>query len=100
MQYKIIYSKEFYRNMSIHVAFLSNVSINASKKLKENLKDYINILEVYSRIGSKIEFGKKLPVQYRRLVISKKYILIYYVLKNNVYIDTLLDARQNNSNKI
>lgn len=43
---------------------------------------------------------KKLPVQYRRLVISKKYILIYYVLKNNVYIDTLLDARQNNSNKI
>ena len=83
-----------------HIQFLSNVSIKAAIKLNEILKDYILILKYFPKIGKMIYKIKEPPIQFRKLVINKQYILIYYIQKNNVFIDDILDARQNNSNKI
>ena len=78
-----------------HLDFLGQVSVNAVIKLKKTIKEYLIILKHFPRIG-KILYSSKLPLQYRTLVVHKKYILIYYIVKNNIYIKTILDTRQNN----
>ena len=82
--------------LNSHINFLSQVSINAATKLKRIIKEYTIILRHFPRIGKKLYFESKLPITYRKLVIDKRYSLIYYIIKNNIYIDAILDTRQNN----
>ena len=79
-----------------HINFLSRASINAATKIKKNIKEYLIVLKHFPKIGKKLNFNNKLPLTYRKVVISKRYNLIYYIVKNNIYIETILDSRQNN----
>lgn len=96
MEYKVYYTNKSRKMLNSHISFLSRVSLNASTKLKCTFEEYINTLKVFPKIGSKVDFNGKLPSKYRKMVISKRYILIYIVSQNYIYIETILDSRQNN----
>ena len=81
-----------------HINFLNRVSVNAAIKLKKNVREYLIILKHFPKIGQKISLNKKNLFQLRRLVINKRYILIYFIVKNNIFIDAILDSRQKNNN--
>lgn len=95
IDYNIYITSEAKTMLDKHFNFLGRVSINAVIKLKKTIKEYLIILKHFPKIG-KILYGSKLPLQYRILVVHKRYILIYYIVKNNIYIKTILDSRQNN----
>lgn len=80
-----------------HINFLNRVSVNAAIKLKKNVREYLIILKHFPKIGQKIHLNTKRLFQLRRLVINKRYILIYFIAKNNIYINAILDSRQNNN---
>ena len=96
MEYSIIVTNEANLMLEKHIKFLSKVSINAAINLKILIKESLIILKHFPRIGYKLKRHKKLPTYYRKLVISKRYIIIYYIYKDIVYIQSILDSRQNN----
>lgn len=81
-----------------HIKFLNKVSINAIIKLKKNIREYLIILKHFPKIGQKIYLSNEEIFQLRKLVINKKYILIYHIVKNKIYIRSILDSRQKNNN--
>lgn len=97
MVYKVFHTRKSRRMLKKHMRFLSKVSLPATVKLKKKIDNYIDTLKVFPRTGSKVYFEEELPSKYRKMVINKRYILIYFINKNNVYIETILDARQRNS---
>lgn len=96
MQYKIYITNDAKKMLNKHITSLSKMSISAAIKLKNNIKDHFVILKYFPKIGRKLYAKKQLPIQYRKLVVNKKHILIYYISKSNIYIDAILDSRQNN----
>ena len=69
-----------------HIIFLSQVSIPAAEKLTQIFQEYIELLRSYSKIGKVINFNSTFKHEYRKLVISKRYIIIYFLNKNCIYI--------------
>ena len=91
--YKIIISEEAAKMLSLHVKFLANVNIEASKKLKNNIIKEIGTLsenaEMYNYLNDSI-----LPLnKYHKKIISKRYLIIYQIKNNIVYIDYIVDCR-------
>ena len=77
-----------------HFEFLARVSENATKKLLDKLLNDISNLEqmpyrnpVYEQLYFPI--GK-----YRYMISSERYLVIYQVSNNIVYIDDIRDCRQ------
>lgn len=96
-QYKVYITDNAKDMLQRHILFLNRVSKNSSIKLKSTIMHYFIILKYFPKIGRKLYTKNKLPIQYRKLVVDKRYILIYYVSKGNIYIDAMLDSRQNNA---
>ena len=80
-----------------HINFLNKVSINATIKLKKSIREYLIILKHFPKIGQKIYSSNEKIIRLRKLVINKRYILIYHIVKNKIYIRASLDSRQNNN---
>lgn len=93
MTYKIFINKKAEKTLNKHIVFLSKVSISATIKLKKDIVNNIKLLIIYPRIGIRY-LNKKLPFEYRKMVINKNYTLIYFIVQNNIYIDSILDSRQ------
>ena len=98
IEYNIYISIEAKAMLSKHINFLNRVSINSSTKLKKNIKEYLIILKHYPYIGKKLNSdNSQLQIIYRKLVINRIYNLVYCVIDNNIYIEAILDSRQNNN---
>lgn len=95
IEYNILITNEARTMLDKHFIFLGRVSINAKIKLKKNIREYLIILKYFPKIGQKIYSDSEIKL--RKLTISKRYVLIYYILKNKIYIKTVLDTRQNNN---
>ena len=96
MKYNIYLTNNAYNMIKAHISFLSKVSIKAAIKLKQTFKEYIIILKYYPKLGRKLNSKREKPPSIRKMVIEKRYILIYFIENNNIYIDTILDSSQNN----
>lgn len=96
MEYNVYITNNAKMMINRHIRFLNNVNVKASIRLKQTFKEYIIILKHFPRIGRKInQTNKKLPFTIRKMVINKRYILIYAIYKNNIFIEAILDVRQN-----
>ncbi len=92
--YKVIITRKAADMLASHSRFIANVSEKAAKQFVEEFKNKAKSLETFPErnpyiIDSMIQEGK-----YRKLVIVKKYLLIYQIKDENVYVDALLDCRQ------
>lgn len=92
--YSVIVSRRAAENIRAHAAFLARVSPDAAKAFSEDFKAAASSLEsfpercpVFNHEG--IERGK-----YRFLVFKKRYLLLFVIDSSTVYIDCILDCRQ------
>jgi len=95
--FNVIISKEFYRMLDCHIEFLTRVSAPAARKLNK---------AVFNAITSLAERANSYPVwikdyaadvQYRCILVNKRYLIIYYVAGENIFVDYLFDSRMDNS---
>ena len=91
--YKIIISEKAMQMLSFHVKFLAKVNIEASKKLRDIIIKEIGRLsedaEMYNYLNDPI-----LPLnKYHKKIISKRYLIIYQIKNNTVYVDYIIDCR-------
>ena len=74
-----------------HQKFLSKVSVKASKKLNQYF--YEGVQRIIENPYGYPYFNEEKT--YRRYIFYKRYLIIYLVEKNIIYIDYIVDTRQN-----
>jgi len=92
--YEVVISERAMTMLLTHVRFLAQVSVTAARKLKELVIDEIKKLEYmpesYSWFVSEYVPANK----YRKMLVGKRYLVIYQVSENSVFVDYILDCRQ------
>ena len=80
-----------------HAAFLAKVSPNAANRLIEAFEEAANSLEIMPNCCPWLTDENIPKYKYRYLTFEKRYGLVYRVIDGTVYIDYVLDSRQDNS---
>ncbi|MFC4409035.1 type II toxin-antitoxin system RelE/ParE family toxin [Chungangia koreensis] len=93
-QYKVIISEKAADLLKQHVFFLSKVSEEAANKLREEIISAIKSLEVLPERNPWL-INPFLPAyKYRKMLISNRYLILYQVKAEFIYIDVIVDCRQ------
>ena len=93
--YNVIISDRASEMLVSHIRFLAQVSIKAANDLRIEIISSANSLQKIPERHSYIDDPELPQNKYRKTIVSKRYLLIYQIKDNNVYIDYILDCRQN-----
>ena len=93
-QYKVIVSEKAYDTLSKIISYIALDSIEAAVKVKnEILKAMASLLYLPQRApfleGAFIPYNK-----YRKLVVLRRYLIIYQCRDEIVYVDYIVDCKQ------
>lgn len=95
-KYTVIVSKRADTMLIRHARFLANVSTPAAKGLKKDFSKVLDALEE-NPFQFPVETEYELPAgQYRKALFYKRYKVLFTVEGKNVYLDAVLDCRQDN----
>ena len=93
-RYEVIVSERAMNMLTSHVGFFARVSKNAAVKLRDEIIAEMKALdfmpESYTWLSNEYIPANK----YRKKQVGKRYLLIYQIIDNKVYIDYVLDCRQ------
>ena len=92
--YKVIVSHRAKIEIENHVNFLARVNIKSAKLLKENLIKDIKSLEYMPQRNSFLASNFITPNKYHKMLSQKRYLLIYQIKDDTVYLDFIVDCRQ------
>jgi hypothetical protein len=92
--YKVIVSDRASDMLMQHVRFMAQVSLQAADKLRVKIIEAAKSLENFPERNSWL-LDAVLPVRkYRKMIISKRYLIIYQIKADTVYVEYILDCRQ------
>jgi len=77
-----------------HARFLAQASENAANRLVE---DFVSKAKTLERMPERCPWltGNGIPQRkYRKLIFEKHYMLVYQVIGDSVYVDAMVDCRQ------
>ncbi|MBO4579327.1 MAG: hypothetical protein J5715_04140 [Clostridiales bacterium] len=92
-EYTVIVSKHVAGNLLKHVEFLSNVSTEAAGRFIQDYEAIITRLED-NPFQYQIDTSFENSDEYRRAIFSKWYKCLFVVEGNIVYLDAVVDCRQ------
>ena len=92
--YSVIISDEALRMLESHAAFLGHVSIDAAKKFTADFAKAAASLSEFPELGSWLNQPYIPYRKYRKLLFGRRYLIIYMTKDSNVYIDYVVDTRQ------
>lgn len=96
-KYTVIVSKRADTMLVRHARFLANVSVPAAKGLTKDFSKVLNALED-NPFQFPVETEYELPPgQYRKALFCKRYKALFSVEGDTVYLDAVLDCRQDNA---
>ena len=93
-KYNVILSEKALSMINDYVRFMANVSEAAARKLYKEIIHEAQLLDFMPEsypwlISNEIPANK-----YRKKLVAKRYLLIYQIKDNNVFIDYVVDCRQ------
>ncbi|ABR46823.1 plasmid stabilization system [Alkaliphilus metalliredigens QYMF] len=92
--YKVIISDEAAQMLVSHSRFLTQVSETAALQLIAEFNKKAKSLERFPERNPWL-FDLLVPSgKYRRLLMAKRYLLVYQVKESTVYVDAVVDCRQ------
>jgi len=94
-KYTIIVSERVDKRLTTHARFLAKVSIESAMRLIQEFETAVKSLETLPERNSYFSAFTSKPRKYRKLLIAKRYLLVYQIKDNIVYIDEMFDCRQN-----
>lgn len=93
-KYTIVISDMAAEMLVSHARFLAQVSEQAAQNLIEEFKASARSLENFPERNPLLS-NPALPInKYRKLLIYKRYLLIYQIKDSSVYVDYIVDCRQ------
>ena len=93
-QYKVIVSDRARQMLAGHVLSLAQKSPSAARKIKNDLMDAIRSL---STMPERFTFlnAEFIPLnKYHKLFVEKWYLILYQIKDQTVYVDYIVDCRQ------
>jgi plasmid stabilization system protein ParE len=93
-RYSVIISAKANQMLVDHARFLANVSEEAARNFIDEFKHSASSLELLPERNPWLT-DPALPInKYRKLIFGKRYIIIYQIKSGKVYLDNVLDCRQ------
>ncbi len=92
--YKVIVSDRAADMLIHHVRFMAQVSLQAAEKLRIEIIEAARSLENFPERNSWLSDPVLPAIKYRKMIINKRYLLIYQIKNDLVYIEYILDCRQ------
>lgn len=93
-KYKVVVSDRSKRMLGEHVGFLAKVSKPAARKLKKDLLDAMRSLATMPKRFPFLS-GAYIPAnKYHKMYVANWYLVIYQIKDDVVYIDYIIDCRQ------
>lgn len=92
--YKIIVSSQAFDMLAGHVAFVGQVNEQAALQLAVAFEEAMTSLE---ELPQRCPFlvDEYIPRnKYRKLLVEDRYLMIYQIIDENVYIESVVDCRQ------
>ncbi len=96
-EYQVVISEQAKQLMVNHVAFLAQVSVEAAERL---VVDFTTAVQSLSSMPQRCPWliDEHIPKnKYRFLLFEKRYLLIFQVQDNIVYVDYVVDCRNDYS---
>lgn len=93
-QYKVFVSEQAIRMLKLNIAFIAEVNVEASSKLKKAIMDGIRSLEYMPKRYPFFNEEYMLPNKYRKMVINKYYFILCQIQDDVVNVDYILDCRK------
>lgn len=92
--YEVIISDESVQMLVSHTRFLSQVSESAAMRLIKAFQESTASLKEFPERNPWLNDPLITKGKYRKLLLEKRYLLIYQVRGSVVYIDAVVDTRQ------
>ena len=96
-EYQIIVSEAAFDMLDRHILFLSNVSWSAAQKISDQVKGDVLSLSTLPERYPLYEGSSAQPERYRQMLSCKRYLILYEITEHTVYVDYILDCRQDNT---
>lgn len=96
-KYRVIISDRALSMLTDHISFLSKVSVDSANKLKQIIINEIKELKSFPEKYPWITYELLPKNKYHKKVINKRYIVIYQIKENTIYVDYIIDGRQDYS---
>lgn len=93
-KYTVIFSDRATEMLLNHIRFLANVSKSAAQKLRKEIITEAKTLETMPHSFPWLSSSLMPANKYRKKLVAKRYLMIYQIKDDNVYIDYVLDCRQ------
>jgi plasmid stabilization system protein ParE len=92
--FEVVISDAALAMLDSHMDFLANVSVTAAKKLLDEILDDIASLSEHPMRFPAYQNQFIADSRYRRMLSAKRYLVIYEVDKSTVFVDYIVDCRQ------
>ncbi|MGE4273509.1 MAG: type II toxin-antitoxin system RelE/ParE family toxin [Desulfitobacterium sp.] len=93
-RYIVVISDEAAQMLVSHARFLAQVSEHAAMRLIQTFEVKAKSLEQFPERNSWLVDPLIPSGKFRKLLLEKRYLLVYQIKGNTVYIDAVVDTRQ------
>lgn len=93
-KYVVIISEATAQMLVSHSRFLAQVSETAALKFIDEFNEKVKSLEELPERNPWLSDLLVPASKYRKLLLGKRYLIIYQVKENTVYVDAIVDCRQ------
>lgn len=94
MKYKVIISDRAKQMLGAHLRFLAQVNKSAAVKLKKRLMEELRSLQDMPQRYPFLQESYIPPNKYHKLYVENWYLILYQIRDAVVYVDWILDCRQ------
>ena len=94
LQHKVIVSDRARQMLAGHIRFLAQKSPSAARKVKNDLIDAIRSLHQFPERCTFLEAEFIPPNKYHKMFVEKWYLILYQIKDKKVYVDYIVDCRQ------
>ncbi|MDO4281109.1 MAG: type II toxin-antitoxin system RelE/ParE family toxin [Peptococcaceae bacterium] len=93
-RYKVVIAERAAQLLDYHAAFLANVSESAARQFVKAFKEAAQSLELFPERGPWLYDDYMPKSKYRTLVFAKRFVLVYQIKDSTVFVDAVVDCRQ------
>jgi len=97
IKHKIVVSPQFEKSL---VAFLDQLNQNQAVRLAKAIDNLTQILPIFPESYPLVQFNKYYEIPYRKAVIGKYYIVVYFFQQEIIYLVNIFHSTENWKSKI
>ena len=94
-KYEVYLSPKAKDMLDNHIYFLAHLSTDAAVKLKDAFIKELRSLETMPLRFPVLESEYVKSGKYRRMLVDKRYLVIYQVKDSGIFVDYIVDCREN-----